>query len=531
MSRADWIKERFEQLAEIRTPWESLWQDCADYVLPRKNDITTEQTQGRRRNTKVYDSTAINANRILAAGLQGGLSSPSRPWFRLGLEDEDLVQFDPVKTWLETVERIFTQTFYRSNFYTQIHECYLDLGAFGTPCVYVEHDPRKALRFGARHIAEIFIAEDALGRVDTVFRRFGNFTARQAVQQWGRSVGENIWELAEKKPDQKVKILHAVFPRHDRDPHHPDRKNMPWASIYMDLEHRHIIHEGGYEEFPFMVARWSKNSNEVYGRSPAMDMLPEIMTLNEMRKTVLKAGHKQVDPPIFLPDDGFLGGKVRMTPGSVNYYRSDGKIFVPNFGLNVPLGEAMLEDSREQIRAGFFTDLFLAIIKKRNMTATEVQEIGQEKMLLLGPTLGRLLTEIFDPLFDRAFAILARHGYLPPPPAELQGRNLHVEYISPLALAQKANEMDAIAQTYQFADLRAQFNPEILDNLDDDANIRKIAELSGMSLSGLRPQAMVRKIREARAQAQAEEMEREAMERNLLMAQAAAGVQKEVASS
>lgn len=530
MEKIEWVINRFKDLETLRTPWESLWQDCADYVLPRKNDIQSKHSSGAKRNTQVYDSTAIYSNRILAAGLHGGLTSPSRPWFKLGLEDYELEEWDPVKEWLEQVERIFSQVFYRSNFYTEIHEAYLDMGAFGTPCIYVAQDPAKGLRFSARHIAEIYIAQNHLGRVDTMFRRFANFTARQAMQKWSDAVGKRIRELAEKKPDEKVEIIHAVYPREERDTSKADARNMPFASVYVDVEGKHIIAEGGYKSFPFMVARWSKNANEVYGRSPAMDALPEILSANEARKTLLKAGHKAVDPPIFLPDDGLLGGKVNLTPGATNYYRAGaGDIVIPNLAGNVPIGADMLQDMRERIKEMFFVNLFLAIINRRNMTATEVEEVAGEKMLLLGPTLGRLLSEIFDPLFDRAFEILWDAGHIPPPPEELAGRSIHVEYISPLALAQKAAQVNSIVQTYQVGAVMAQMDPEVLDNLNHDQNLRTVAELSGMDQQGLRSLREVQALRQARAQAQQQELEKQDLERMTAIAATAAKAEKEAA--
>lgn len=511
------LTKRLATLKAERSTWEPDWQDCADYTLPRKNNISFEVSESRRP-VRVYDSTAINALRIFAAGLHSGLSSPSQRWFRVELDDRELMDWEPVKRWMEYPQRLFYKAFQRSNFYQEIHEAYQDIGCFGTPCIYAEEDSETLMRFSTRHIAELYAAQDAQGRIDTLFRVF-KFTARQAHDEWGGSCGERILEVFEKDPYQKVEILHAVFPRSDRDPTRTDNGNMPFASYYVDVEGRHIISESGYRVFPFMAGRWNKNSNEVYGRSPAMDALPEIMSLNEMRTSILKSGQKAVDPPIWLPDDGYIGmGTVDLTPGAVNFYRADrGQLVVPNLSGNVQLGQQLLEDARAMVREAFYVNLFLAILQKPNMTATEVEEIGQEKLTLLGPTLGRLLTEIFDPLFRRGWDIMTQHPrlYLPPPPRELSGRELKIEYVSPLALAQKTVEALAIQRSYAFAALVMQFSPEVMDNFDHDFNVRHVCDLNGMPLRGVRSLEEVQKRRQQAAEAQAAAAQ---------MAQAAAAV-------
>ena len=500
---------RSKALQEIKAAWTPLHKDLTDYILPRKNHIYDSESRGQRRTSKVYDSTAIYANRILAAGLLGRLSSPYQPWFRIGLDDPDLARHYTVRPWLEFVENVFYKGFRISNFYSEIHEAYLDMGCVGMPGFYMTRDPDTIFRFSARHISELCVAENRNHVIDTVYRTYP-YTAKQAVNKWGAKAGEKILQLYNKKPDARVKILEAVEPRNDRDPRKLDRLNMPYKSLTIDLTHEHMIAASGYHEFPYAVPRWAKSSNEVYARSPGSDVLSEIITANNVRKTAMKAGQKGVDPPIFLPDEGFTGGTVNLTPGSVNFYRmGKGDIVIPPVSGNVPLATQQLEDSRAMIREGFYVNLFLALLEKTNITATQTLEIADEKMVLLGPTLTRLLTEGFDPIFHRGMGILVRDRRIPPPPPEHRGTGGEIEYFYTLAKAPVEKEHPGIAATNNFAAFLAEHNPSVMDNLNDDENLRRVAELNDMPTRGLRPPEQVKQMREARVQAEDEEVDKE----------------------
>lgn len=506
MDTADILK-RNEVLDRIKSPWLPILQDCADYVLPRKNNITGEGSRGSRRNVKVYDSTAVNSNVTFAAGMFNGLCDPTRKWFRTDIEDQDLKEFPPVKEFLQEVQRVYYLALARSNFYNEIHEALLDTGAFGLPCLYLERDPKKMLRFNARHISEIKIALNNQGMVDTIFREFP-FTLRQAQQAWNYQPKD-----AKEKPDKELKLLHAVFPRSNYNPQKIDAKNKPWASHYIDMSAKEKISESGYEEFPYMTAHWSKSSNETYARSPTMGCLPEILTANQIKKTVIKAGHRQTDPVIFLPDDGFTGGKINLTPGSVNTYhakKGQGDIVIPKIAGDVSPGVTILQDSREAIREALYVNFFLALLRKPNITATQTIKIDEEVMGLLSPMIGRMVG-MFDIMFDRMQGILGRDGKLPDPPEELEDQELRIEYISPLALARQASEITSIYRTYEFAGNLTQFDPTIPDHLDHSYNLRRVAELNGMPFEGMRDIEKVEELRKARMEAEDAEEGKEDM--------------------
>jgi len=500
----DRITARNTQLEKLKSPWLNILQDCADYVLPRKSEIATQKSPGGRRNTQIYDATAVNSNRIFAAGLFNGLCDPTRVWFRTDIEDQDLKKFPPVKQHLEDLQRLFYLVLSpsRSNFYNEVHEAFLDMGAFGLPVIYQEGDPKRWVRFSSRHISEVKIALDAAGMVDTLFREF-RFTLHQAKQAW-----DYVTDDTEKHPDKEIKVLHATFPRESYDPERMDAKNRPYGCVYADLSTKKIIKEDGYYEFPYTTAHWSRSSTEVYARSPAMDALPEIQTANQIRKTIIKAGHRRNDPPIFLPDDGFTGGKIKMTPGAVNIYRAkkgQGDIVIPNLGGDIQSGQVVLQDSREAIREAFFVNFFLALMRKPNITATQAIQIDEEKMGLLSPMIGRIVG-MFDGMFHRLYGVLGRGGYLPEPPPELEGQELTVKYVGPLAMARQMSEATSILRTYEAAGFIAQADPMVMDNFNDDWNLRRIAEINGMPTEGMNDMDQVQQMRQARfAQEDAQE--------------------------
>lgn len=518
------LHRRAEKLKGDRAVWESHWQEVVDWVFPNRGDVTTKTTPGSKKGERVVNSTALQALRILSAGLHGGLTSPSRPWFRLGLEDRTLTEQDDVKRWLSICERRMYAALNGSNFTTEIHECYVDLSAFGTACVYVDEDPAKGLRFATRHISEVLCAEDDKGRIDTVFRLF-TYTARQCVMAFGEDmVSAKVREKAEKTPDDPVEVLHAVYPRTDAEPGRRDSKGMPFASVYMERETRHLLSESGYHEFPYLVPRWMKMTGETYGRSPAMDTLPDVKMVNEIGRTLLRAAHKRVEPPLWVPDS--LKDALRTAPGSLNYYEAGRGGADPVQPIAVTgqleIGLDMIMRIEESIRRGYFADLFTMFTEDPRMTATQALERKEEKLVLLGPTLGRLMAELLEPCLDRCFAVLWRAGALPPPPQVLQGRPLSIEYISPLAQAQRMVEVNAITRTLQVGAMLANAQMPVFDTVDGDRTFRVIGEISGAPTEMWREKREVDKLRQGRAQAMEQEAQAQAAERAVAGASEAA---------
>ena len=503
MARTDLTKNllsRYERLEGQRQNWETHWQEVADYMQPRKADVTKKRARGDKRMEQVFDSSPIQAVELLAASLHGMLTNPSTPWFTLRFKDEDIDNEDEAKLWLEASTDAMYTAFNRSNFQQEIFELYHDLITFGTAAMFIEEDDDDIIKFSTRHINEVFIAENDKGRIDTIYRRF-NISARAAIQKFGESVSSDVQGKATKNPYEEVEILHAVYPRSEFNPNKKDKAKMPFESVYMEYKNGNELSVGGFKEFPFVVPRYLKASNEIYGRSPAMTALPDVKMLNEMCKTTIKAAQKQVDPPLLVPDDGFLL-PVRTVPGGLNFYRSGtrDRIEPLNIGANNPLGLNMEQQRRDSIRAVFYVNQ-LMMQQGPQMTATEVIQRNEEKMRLLGPVLGRLQSELLKPLIDRVFAILLRNNMLPPAPEFLSGRDIEIEYVSPLAKAQKSTELQSIMRAVEILGSLANVAP-VFDYVNFDNLVKHLADIVGVPQKILKSQKEVNNERQAQAQQQ-----------------------------
>lgn len=457
------LKQRYDELKRSteRSQYENHCEEIATYVSPRKNGFLGSVTAGEKKNTRVFDPTGIHANELLAAGLHGLATNPATKWFSLRVlserlidpngEEKDINQIGEVRKWLSDVEGIMWQRIYQpgSNITTALHEFYLDLGSFATAIMFIGKRDNGGLLFETRAMSECVIAENIDGRVDTVFRTT-EYTVRQMMQmeKTGWKVSQEVKDkYAAKAYDEKIKVIHAVHPREEYDATKKGPENMPFASCYFECESAQKLEESGFPEFPYLVARWSKYAGEVYGRSPAMTALPDIKMLQAMELAKIKLIQKAADPPMWLRDDGLVGPQ-RSMPGGITYWRGD-----PNQGVMLqPVSmagiNALAEDMnaiRTRIMRTFFADL-LQVPEKVDMTATEYMQRVQERMRLLGPVIGRLEGEALGPFVERVFGMLMREKLLPPAPKLIQEKEFSVEYVSPIATAQKQGQAQAVAQ-------------------------------------------------------------------------------------
>jgi hypothetical protein len=508
------IFTRWKSAKNKRSNWEWQWQDVLKYLVPQKDFVTRQRSiQGEQLNPNVYDTTARIANQTMASGFQGNLTNPATRWFNLRLQKPELNEQKEVKLWLSEVQNIMFDVFSSSNFDEQIHECYIDLGSAGTSVLFATEDPKDIIRFRCMHVSEISIGEDHNERVNEVYRQY-SLTAIQAFQKWGKKAPKEVHEKIEKKKfDDPVQFLHAVFPRAFRVAGSNTSNNLPIASVHMALASQEVVQQGGFHEMPFMVTRFFKVSGDPYGYSPGIVMLPDIKMLNIVTKTIIRAAQKIVDPPLILPHDGFLL-PLNTIPAGINYRISgnpNDRIEPLQTGANIPVGREEQADLRMAINKAYFNDLFLTLADRRNMTATEVVERVQEKMLMLGPVLGRLQSEMLDPIIERTFNILLRNGLLPPAPDFLDGEDFTVEYISPLANAQRGARVTSITNLLQFAGAIAPLVPEVIDKINTDKSIDQAADVFGTNPNLVRSAEEVEQIRAQRAEAQQQLAQQEAI--------------------
>jgi len=505
---AEEVIKRYNEMKSNRATYEATWQDVAKYCLPRKADIIEKRTPGQKLDYDVYDSTAIQANIVLAAGFHSYMTNPSSKWFTLRIKDPRIMQRKEVKLWLRDSEDSMYDAINASNFNQQIHEVYLDMPIFGWGCLYVTEDMRDVVRYYSRSVAEIYIDEDEAERVDTVYRKF-ELTARQAYRLWGKEAGKTTLELIEDDDDDStVEFCHFVGPRADYDPGKRDSTNMPFVSMYIDVKNREIISESGYWEFPFMCPRFNKQAGELYGTGPGLVSYSDIKMLNSMDLVTIRAAQKIVDPPMVLPHDGFLL-PIKQSPGAINYAtrsNPNDRIDFLNSPANIPVSFEMMNARRQVIQRNFFVDLFLlmAQVPEGRMTATEVIQRNAEKMLILAPTLGRLMSELLNPVINRTFNIMLRAGVIPPAPASLRGQEYVIEYTSPLAKAQRAADLNSMSNFLGMVGQMASFVPTVLDKLNSDDIVDRQADMHNVPPSIVRSPEEVAQIRQQRAQQQAQ---------------------------
>ena len=523
------LKANLSRLIDTRKNFESHWQECADLFLPRKADITEKHTRGDKRNLQIYDSSPTHSLELLASSLHGTITSSSTRWFNLRFKNAVLNDSDEAREWLESAEEMMYMAFARSNFQQEIHECYFDLLCFGTAAVFLESDSDDIIRFNSRHIKEIFIAEDARGAINCIYRKF-KITAKAAVEKWGlENLSKNIQSLYKNSPFDDVELCHIVKPREMYDPKKLDKINMPFISIYLEMESENIISESGFREFPYLVPRWLKSSNEVFGRSPAMSCLPDVKVLNKLVETQLLAAAKSINPPLLIPDDSAVL-PIRTSPGSLNFYRAGArdKIEPLNIGADVGLGLNLEEARRKLIAKAFFVDqLLIQEASSRTLTATEVQARQEERLKVLGPTMGRLQRELLQPMITRVFNIMLRNGHFIEAPKILTNQEIEIEYISSMALAQKASQLSGIMRGMEIFGSISQVAP-VMDYLDSNGLVKELIKILGLPATMIKSDAEVQNIRAERQEQQAQQAEMQQAMQEAQVAKDAAPVVKQL---
>lgn len=500
----------FSQLKSRRDKWVDVWRELVRYLAPTAGSFDNEVQgrQGQRIDHKtLIDSRAGYAISILSSGMMSGLTSPSRPWFELTLDIAPEKQSNAVKRWLYVVKQIIEQVFAKSNIYSILHNFYEEIGVFGTAAFLVEENYDTVIFGRPLTIGEFMLGENELGKIDRFGREF-YMTAWQLVRQFGLdNVPRHVQdEYRKKNYDALHKVRHLITPNVERDPQNPDNHNMPFISVYWMDGHDGFLSVSGYNDFPVIAARWEvKRAGDTYGRGPGWQVLGDVKMLQKMQKAKLVALDKLTNPPVMVSES--VQGEVNLLPGGITRYNATTDPGIkPVYQVAPDLKdlEYSIEQTHQNISQKFYADMFLMIsnVDAGKMTATEVAERTQEKMMMLGPVLERLKNELLDPLIERTFNICLRAGILPPPPEEIQGRDLHVSYISMIAQAQKATSLNSIRQGFEFAAALAQANPDVMDNVDLDGALREGLAAIGTTPKMLRPEEEVENVRAQRAQAQ-----------------------------
>lgn len=515
----DAIVQRFERLKSGRTYWDQHWEEIAERIWPSANQFEERRTwqPGEKRTERVFDATAPIALEKFAAAMESLLTPRHQRWHRLRASDERLNENADVKQWFEELVRLLfsMRESPKASYYSQIHESYKSLGAFGTQVLYVDERADGGARYRHIHIGQVYAETDAHGQVDTIYRLFP-LSAKAAEQRWGDQIPDAVKQSLEKDPYKKFDFLHYVAPRQNIESESLGPDSMPVRSVHIYPEDRTVIDDGGFHEMPYLFSRWTVNPVETYGRSPAMLVLPSIKMANEMQKTFIRTGHKVADPPLLARDEGVIGAstgrRVRLMPGGITYggLDSQGKETLKPFlsGARLDITEGMLEKEREIINEAFLVPLFQALEERPpNMTATEVLERAKEKAQMLAPAIGRQQAELIGPQIAREVGILVRQGFVSPPPEallEAEGE-YEIEYVSPATLMQRHDEIIGIQRTLEVGAPFIAADPTVLDIFDTQEVFRISAEVTGTPTKVLRDKESLAEIKEQRQQAAAAE--------------------------
>jgi hypothetical protein len=489
----------------------SHWKEISDYLLPRSGRFFVEdRNKGDKRHNSILDSTGTRALRVLAAGMMAGMTSPARPWFRLTTSFPQLDESAAVKAWLADVTRLMQMVFAKSNVYRALHSMYEELGAFGTAGAIVLPDFDTVIHCHTLTAGEYAIATDSRGRVDTVFREF-QLSAANVVREFGDKASPAVKDMVQRgNRDHWVTVLHAIQPRAVRDLSKRDAQNMAWQSAYFERasgDEDQLLRDSGFRTFPALCPRWAVAGGDIYGHSPAMEALGDIKQLQHEQLRKAQGIDYKTRPPLQVPTS-MKSHDVDVLPGGVSFVdaAAAGGGIRSAFEVSIDLSHLLadIQDVRERIKGSFYADLFLMLANGTNpqMTATEVAERHEEKLLMLGPVLERMHNEILDPLIDLTFARMVEAGIVPPPPEELQGAELNVEFVSMLAQAQRAIATNSVDRFVGNLGAVAGLKPEVLDKLDADRWADAYADMLGIDPEMIVPGERVALIRQQRAEAQ-----------------------------
>ena len=469
----DELNQRWQSLRNERSSWISHWEEISRYLSPRAGRyFLSDRNKGWKRHQAIYDSTATRALRVLADGIMSGMTSTSRPWFKLTLSAPELNNQAEVKLWLTQVTGQIETVLAQSNAYRVLHGLYEELGAFGSAAALVNDDYQNVIHLHAFTIGEYAIAADWKGNVNCLYREFEK-TAAAIVAEFGLDHCSPAVQAAYRNGnlEQWFALRHCVEPRQDRDPAKLDANNMAWRSCYWESAgNGRLLRESGYRHFPILAPRWATQGGDVYGNSPGMEALGDIKQLQAQQFRKSQAIDYQANPPLQIPSS-MKNRELEIFPGGVSYYDATGGGIKSAFEVNLNLETLLLDiqDVRGRINAAFYSDLFMMLSEQeQRMTATEVAERHEEKMLMLGPVVERLNNELLDPLIENVFGRLVAANLLPPPPAALHGQPLQVEYVSLLAQAQKAISVNSIDRFVSSLGQIAAAKPDVLDKFDAD---------------------------------------------------------------
>ena len=526
--------------------WLNHWDDLARLLLPRRTGFVTQFIEGDRRTEEIYDATGMRAARSLRNVVSQLLRPEGEKWFLIRAEDDRLNNLGEVVEWIKRAEEKTWSAMInpKTRFRQATGESDLDLIVFGTSILFIGMSKAaRRLRYQTIHLKDVELAINDENIIDTVYY-LRKYDLRQAVQKFGK---ENLSVQTQQKidnasgreeiMDEKLEFLRIIRPRTDGTPDAILARNLPFSDLWIEIDNHHHVQDGGFHEFPFAVPRWDTSSGELYGRSPGMIALPDVETLNAMGETILVAGQKAADPPIMAPNDSSFEA-LNTFSGGISYYDVDtaerlgGNPFFPLVaGQNLPITRDMQSDTRFQVEAAFFKNVFNLPVDGPEMTATEVLQRNEEFIREMGPVFGNLESDYQSPLVERSFALLLRDGAFDPIPEVLSGRNIRFEYTSPVHKIREQTQVAAARLWLQELVELGQIDQNVIDNADVDVIARFSARALDLMPGALKTEDVVEAARQQKQAKAAEDLERQRVAEEAQIAQMGGKAVKDVSQA
>lgn len=514
--------------AKREESWTPVYKDLRDYFAPYDGQFEGDlRNDGKRRDQKINNPRPLKSVNVLRAGMTSGMTSKSRPWFALGLPDGTPLGME-AKRWLYAVQEAIRRVLAKSNVYTALPMIYGSQGVYGTGVMGFQPDEQNVVRFRHYPTGTYALDVDAEGRVDTFYREFF-MTPRQLAQRFGvENLCPSTKAAAERGDLSDIAVCHLIEPNSDADARKLDNKSMGWKSSYWEKGQSKLLRQSGFRYFPILAPRWDVNGNNVYGTGPGHIVLGKSKELQLLERDKMKLVGHLTNPNRTAPVSLQAAGGANLVPGGVTFLPDNlvGAALLPTYVPDpaaIPNVRAEILLGEQDIAEAFFEDLFLMITQSDGtMTAYEVAKREEEKMLMLGPVVERNSDELLDPLIEGVYAIMLEQSLprwmgilpgaplIPPPPEELQNVALEIEYVSILAQAQKLVSVSSIERAVAFTGglVQAGFQ-DALDKFNADVAQDEYYDAIGAPPTMLRSDDEVAAIRDARAQAQAQQAQLE----------------------
>ena len=515
--------ESHDQATRERGQFPTLWESVAEVLAPRRMGFTSEWTPGDQKTDKMFDVAPQVHARGLATAIDGLIKPKQTQWFEAETDDPKVMRDPEAAHWFHDTERRLFKAIYdpRARWQQATGEADLDQVVFGNSFTLCsENSTRETLLFRTTHMRNTYFLENADGAIDTV-HLCERLAVRVAAQRWGENnLGKKAREaLGRDRAGDKLEYLQIIEPRHDRDPRRNDNRHMPFRLTVIEVESKHRVLESGFEEFPGAATRWDTTAGECYGRGPGTLALPSVQTCQQVKKTLLKAGHRAVDPP-WIAAANMMLGPAQNRPGGLTIFdaaeaaklQGGDPIKQLESRAQLPFGIEMLDREREEVSAVFFRNILNLPVEGPDMTATEVVQRREEFIREIGAVFGRLETDYITPLVERAFWIMMRRSvrqnfqgpltFLPLPDV-LQGRNIRFKFSSPIDRAKRQIEATQMQQWLGRLLAMAEAKADVIDIADFDAIARIDAEANDVPPAALASNERVEEQRARRAQEQA----------------------------